>query len=424
MERLIGLKIQKAGLIAAGTGNQAPGMQSIDAQIKKIDEELSALTTDRSMTSVAHGVNPLDNAVQERLMDLETGILRAKHSLQKIKPKLDEVEGRLDTLLNDIPKDQLELDRLKREINFLHELTRETYTRILQAEMLLAESNRWNAKSSYGRTIGGLEIVDVAVPRKIPMSPRIKFIVAIAGIVGLATGVSIALFMEYFSNTYTSPAEVESDLDSIYLGHVPRWEETNPLSQTDSEDYQAIATNIDLSNPEIKKQIFMFTGCTQNEYVSVIMANLGATLASAKDSVLIVDCNLFSPKQHEIFDVPFETHEQTEQVGGQLDWQQAIQQTHIANVDLLNIKVFATTPIEFLRSPRLQALFEQLRGHYELILLDAAPILAAADSLALGIHADATVLVLDLGTTTRESLRTARDRMIHARIPLLGFIEI
>jgi hypothetical protein len=33
-------------------------------------------------------------------------------------------------------------------------------------------------------------------------------------------------------------------------------------------------------------------------------------------------------------------------------------------------------------------------------------------------------LVLDLGTTTRESLRTARDRMIHARIPLLGFIEI
>jgi len=423
MQRLVSLKIQKTGLMASGTGAKAPGMQSIDAQIQKIEEEMSALSADRSSTSVASGVDELYVAVQERLMDLQTGILRGEHSLQEIEPKSHEVERELEKLLNDIPEDQLELDRLKREIGFLHELTRETYTRILQAEMLLSESNRWNAKSRYGHTIGGLEIVDVAVPRKIPTGPRVKFIVAIAGIVGLGTGVSIALFMEYFSNTYTSAVEVESDLDSVYLGRVPKSAEADLLPQTSTEDYQEVAANIDLSNPEIKKQIVMFTGCTQHQGISVITANLGATLASVKDSVLIVDCNLLSSKQHEIFDVPFETNELAEQASGGMDWQHAIQKTHIANVELLSIRVCATAPID-LRSPRLRAFFEQLREHYELILLDAAPILAAADSIALGVQSDALVLVLDLSSTTRESLRTAHDRMVRARIPLLGFIEI
>jgi hypothetical protein len=35
MEGLVSLKIQKTGLIASGMGDEAPGMQSIDAQIKK-----------------------------------------------------------------------------------------------------------------------------------------------------------------------------------------------------------------------------------------------------------------------------------------------------------------------------------------------------------------------------------------------------
>ena len=422
-ERLVGLEVQKVGLLAGGTGDNAPGMQSINAQIDDIKGKLSASIVDRSVISVSNGISPVYSNVEKRLMGLETDILRAKHSLQQIKPKIEEGEDKLKKLRIAIPEDQLELNRIKREIDFLHELSRETYTRILQAEMLLAESDRWRAKSSTGLSVGGLEIVDGAVPRKIPMSPRIKAIVAIAGIVGLALGVSVALLMEYFSTTYSSPEEAESDIDTLYLGHVSIGAETNVVTQPVSEDYQQLAANINLSHPEIKKQVLMLAGCDHDDSVSVITANLGVTLASVKDSVLVVDCNLLAPQQHEMFGASSDSAQQSEQISAPTDWQRAIQKTGIANVDLFSIRSVASTPIELLHSPRVQGLFEQLREHYELILLDTPPLLTSADGIALGTHADAVVSVLNLATTTRKSLRSTRDRMAKAKIPVLGFIE-
>ena len=73
--------------------------------------------------------------------------------------------------------------------------------------------------------------------------------------------------------------------------------------------------------------------------------------------------------------------------------------------------------------PAYKGFLSNSREHYELILLDTPPFLTSVDGLALGTHADAVVTVVNLATTTRESLRSARDRMAQAKIPLLGFIE-
>ena len=422
MERLIALESQKIGLIASGTGKNAPGMQSIEAQIKDIEDRLSTSISSEAVTSETHGVSPLFSAVKERLINLRISILRAQHNVPLVKAQLEEVESELKQLLDDIPENELELDKMKREIDFKHELTKETFTRILQTQILIAESDPSHATSNASSAVGGLEIVDGAVPRKIPMSPRVKAIVAIAGIVGLTLGISIALLMEYFRTTYNSPREVESDLDIMYLGHVMKSHVTDLVSHTVPEAYQEIAANINLANPEIGKQVLMFASCDYNDDVSVISANLGATLALVKAPVLVVDCNVVAPKQVEIFGMSSDSVRQSAQIDSLTDWQQAIQKTEFANVDLFSMRSVASTPIELLNAPRLQVLFEQFRENYELIVLDASPILSSADGLALGVHADATVLIVNLTTTSRQSLRTTRDRITHTNLSLLGFI--
>ena len=424
MERLIALESQKIGLIASGTGKNAPGMQSIEAQIKDIEDRLSTSISNEAVTSETHGVSPLYSAVQERLINLRTSILRAQHNLPLVKAQLEAVESELKQLLGAIPENELLLDKMKREIEFKYELTKETFTRILQTQILIAESDPSHATSNAGDTAGGLEIVDGAVPRKIPVSPRVRAIVAIAGIVGLALGISIALLMEYFSTAYSSPKEVESDLGTMHLGHVSKRQETNQESHGVPEVYQEIAANINLSNPAISKQMLMFAGCDDNDHVSMITANLGVTLSLVKAPVLVVDCNVLEPKQHEIFGVSSDSVRQSAQMDALTDWQRAIQKTEIANVDLFSIKSVATAPIELLDSPRLQTLFEQFREHYEYILLDVSPLLSSADGLALGSHADAIILILSLTTTSRQSLRATRDRVTHANLSLHGFIDV
>ena len=141
-----------------------------------------------------------------------------------------------------------------------------------------------------------------------------------------------------------------------------------------------------------------------------------------KAPVLVVDCNVLAPKQHEIFGASSDSVRQSSQLDSVTDWQQAVQKTEAANVDLFSMDSIVSTPIEFLDSPRMQSLFEQFREHYELILLDTSPLLSSADGLALGVHADAIVLILNLATTSRQSLRTTRDRITHANLSVHGFI--
>ena len=166
----------------------------------------------------------------------------------------------------------------------------------------------------------------------------------------------------------------------------------------------------------------MFAGCDSNDLVSVITANLGVTLSLVKAPVLVVDCNVLAPKQREIFGVSSDSARQSSQLDSVTDWQGSVQETENAHVDLFSMNSIVSTPIEFLDFPRMQALFEQFREHYELILLDTSPLLSSADGLALGVHADAIVLILNLATTSRQSLRTTRDRITHANLSVHGFI--
>ncbi|MBI1930582.1 CpsD/CapB family tyrosine-protein kinase [Candidatus Poribacteria bacterium] len=179
-----------------------------------------------------------------------------------------------------------------------------------------------------------------------------------------------------------------------------------------SKVYPTIVANVNGCNPEMDKQVLMLTRCNLSEDVHPVTAHLGAAVASVNRSVLMVDCNWSKLIQHQRLNVPLDAHVTHLLVDESIDWHQAIQHTHIPNLDLLNAGTLSSNPIDFLRLSRLNALFQQLRERYVLILLDAPPILPTADSLILSAHSDAAVLVVNLPHTTQDMLRTARERLV------------
>jgi capsular exopolysaccharide synthesis family protein len=421
-EKLISLEQYRVGR-QEQVGDDSLDMRSMDAEIEELKKKLDNFETDLDTTSKTYGEFPRYISLRNQLMALQTAILRGENNLNQIKWQSEKANRELRQLINSIPENEFYRSKLEKEIDGLYELRKEIYKQRLEAEILVAESNYWSDGSIHGRGKGGIEVIDPAVPRKIPVRPRISFIVIIAGGIGGAVGISIALLMEYFGKTYKQPEEVQSDLGLFYLGTV-KPETQDAFSQSISDSYRTIAANIDLSNPEIDKCILMLTSCDFSEDVSSVTANLGATMASVKDSVLIADCNLSHPTQHQIFNTPSDSGQTNLLVDGQMDWDQAIQHTHIPNLDLLRADALSSNPIDFLRFPRLNGFFQQLRDRYDLILLNAPPILPTADSLILSVHSDAVILIVDLDYTHRETLRASRNRMMHTQIPLLGFIHL
>lgn len=77
---------------------------------------------------------------------------------------------------------------------------------------------------------------------------------------------------------------------------------------------------------------------------------------------------------------------------------------------------------ELLRSPRMVALVEELKARYpsRLIVFDLPPLLATDDALAFSPYADAVLLVLEEGRTTREEVAAARELL--EGTPILGTV--
>ena len=73
-------------------------------------------------------------------------------------------------------------------------------------------------------------------------------------------------------------------------------------------------------------------------------------------------------------------------------------------------------------SPNLGALITQVRSEYDMILIDAPPILQMTDARVAGRLADAMVLVARAGKTTRDALIAARDRLAEDGTVVLGTV--
>ena len=116
---------------------------------------------------------------------------------KRLKQKLSTLETELAQVLEQIPENQMILTEMVAKIQKTNALAEEIAKRLLEVEILYAESKFTASRNQ----MGGIEIIDRAVPRKIPISPRLKFVLLIAGITGVALGITIALFTEYLGGS-------------------------------------------------------------------------------------------------------------------------------------------------------------------------------------------------------------------------------
>ena len=82
----------------------------------------------------------------------------------------------------------------------------------------------------------------------------------------------------------------------------------------------------------------------------------------------------------------------------------------------------APNPSELLGSQRMGSLLEDLRDCYDVVLVDAPPVLPFADALATGPACDGAVLVVRYGKTRADHVRRAAEALAGVRVPLLGSV--
>ena len=191
-EKLFDLESQRiaAEKKVGATSSELEGFDAQIAEIQKKNKEIASITP-----TVTSGLSAHYIYIQNQLITFVPARSRYENAVARLKGEQHTLETELAKLIEQIPENQIILTQKGAKIQKTNAMAEEIAKRSLEVEILYAESKMPTTRNQ----IGGIEIVDRATPRKIPVSPQLRFILVIAGITGLVLGVTAVLFIEYFN---------------------------------------------------------------------------------------------------------------------------------------------------------------------------------------------------------------------------------
>lgn len=186
------------------------------------------------------------------------------------------------------------------------------------------------------------------------------------------------------------------------------------------EAFRTIRTKILYSKLYSNTKSILFTSAAAGEGKSMVVINTGISLAQTGKKVIILDCDLRNPSQHELFVKP--NIGLTNFLTKQCSIGSIVQDTGISNLRLVTSGPTLVNPAEMLDSNQFIEAFSLLCNQTDYLLIDSPPVLPVADACILGSKVDGILLVVSIGTVKPEMAQRAKAHLEDASGNLLGLI--
>ncbi len=281
---------------------------------------------------------------------------------------------------------------------------------------------------------GGAQLVTPAAASANPVSPRPMRAATIALFLGLMLGVGVAFVREFLDDSIKNKDEFERVAPGLpVLGLIPvvaawRGKETPYLVSLDdpnspaAEAYRTLRTSIQFIGLEQPMRTLQITSANPQEGKTTTLANLAVALARSGSTVAIVCCDLRRPRVHEFFGLDNEVGF-TSVLLGKVGLAGAMQEVpDQARLSLLASGPLPPNPSELLSSRRTAEVLGSLQAEYDIVLIDAPPVLPVTDALVLSGRVDATLVVAVAGATTRKEAARAVELLRQVDAPLVGAV--
>lgn len=187
-----------------------------------------------------------------------------------------------------------------------------------------------------------------------------------------------------------------------------------------TEVFRAIRTKILYSNRYTNLKTLLFTSSWAGEGKSYVTANTAIALAQIGKKVIILDCDLRKPTQHQLFGKYNKGI--TNYLFKECPIEEIVQNTEIANLQLVASGRVPSNPSEMLECNDFTELIKAIRGQADYVLIDSPPILPVTDACILGSKADGILLVVGVGTVKPEMALRAKSHLEEAGGKIFGLI--
>jgi polysaccharide biosynthesis transport protein len=335
-------------------------------------------------------------------------------------------------------------------------LKREVDTQREQYQRLLVQETEANLSSSV--PINPIRIVEASETPEAPYKPKPALNISLGTLFGLVLAGGIVFLKERMDRSIKSPGASRRMFNAPELGVIPnlgtngsmvakvngRGSQDLVLNGGHDDSSTALATwqsgpafitesfrgtlaSILRNQASSKNQkMILITSPGPAEGKTTVVQNLGIALAESGRKVLLVDADFRRPHLHRKFSLPNEwglidvlcedrplSEYSPEQMGVF---------TGFPGLSVFPNRVTQNNVSKALYSPRLRAILETLVHRYDMVIVDAPPILSVADTRIVASLADALILVLRSGVTQRDAAMEAYQLIQEDGLSLLGTV--
>ncbi len=409
-EQQVALRIQVAEL-STQLGPNHPTVVKLNNQLKEIDRQLQSETN----KAVDHLKGQYLAALQRENM--------LNGSFEKQKQEA-----------NKLNESAIEYSILKRDLDSNRTLYEGLLGKLKEAGV------------TAGLRSNSFRIIDAARVPTSPSEPNIPRNLSFALVLGVISGVGLAFLLESMDNSVRTPEQATALSALPSLGMIPLGSKSashgatgkrlaltgskevvetvtqvRPQSQM-AESYRALRTSLLLSNLGAPPKVIMVTSARPQEGKTTTSINTAIVLAQKGVRVLLVDADLRRPSIHKTLGMGPRSG-----LSNVLTGSATVQQTITSSPILPNLFILPAgtpppNPAELLASSNMRDLIAELRELYDHIVIDTPPTLSVTDAVVLSPSADATILVIRSGQTTKQALRRARDILMQVNAHVAGVL--
>lgn len=188
-----------------------------------------------------------------------------------------------------------------------------------------------------------------------------------------------------------------------------------------AEAFRTLRTNLSFAGVDKPYRTILLTSAVPAEGKSSTTANLGVVMAQAGQKVLVIDCDLRKPVQHNNFQLN-NTVGVTNCLVNDLELSRAVQGTEVPGLDVLTSGPIPPNPAELIASNKMASLVNTAREAYDIVLVDSPPALTVTDASLLSAMVDGVLLVVKTASTKIEMVQNTKSSLEKANAKIIGVV--
>jgi len=359
--------------------------------------------------------NEINNEANNRLRALRN---QAAVTQQRV-ASLEQSMSKLEQEANRVNQSDVQIRALQREADANRALFENFLARSKETQSVdLEQPNAW--------------IVSTANSPLNPSFPQKPLFIAVALILAIGLGIVLVFLAEQLERGMQTQEDVERMLHLPSLGMIPLVKR-NRLSRKPPQDYaldkpasaysqavKSLFTSLIIAHQRKGTgNIVLLTSAVPGEGKSALVATLARVTAIAGRRVLIVDCDLRRPNIHRSLSLPNQ-YGLADFLSGNATLPDVMRTDSRTGADVITAGSPTDNPEEIIRNPLFDQMLFNLRPQYDLILLDAPPVLPVSDTRILAEKASQCVVVVKWRRTPRKLVQLAIRQLTEAGANIAG----